>query len=55
VIIIGSGKSGSLADLGYIPQKVCCRDSKALDKGVARRYIMSVSPNLSGIKPNCLT
>ena len=50
--ITGGGKFCVRALAGYIPQKACCRDSRARGIGVARRYISSVSDLIFGMKPS---
>lgn len=52
VITVGGGKEAVRAVRGYIPQKVCCIDSKARGMGVARRYIISASAITLGMKPS---
>ena len=54
MIVIG-GKSAARADPGYIPQKVCCKDSSARGMGVALRYIMSASSIIDGMNFSCST
>jgi len=51
-MIVGGGKDADRAEGGYMPQKLCCSDSKALGMGVARRYIMSALSICFGIKPS---
>ncbi len=55
VIIVTGGNGLALVFEGYMPQKACWRDSKALGIGVARRYIISASCIVEGIKCNWST
>lgn len=52
VTIAGGRNVAVLADNGYIPQKLCCTDSRALGIKVARRYTMSAFSMILGMYPS---
>lgn len=49
-MMVGGGKEAVRAEDGYMPTKLCCTESSARGMGVARRYIMSASLMILGMK-----